>query len=156
MWEGISSAEVVCSSWMVLHNTVIMFHLKRGSSASYILAHPVNTSGPTLGAKNVTQYYTNTVPQVHWGIPDIWLGLASYGSEVYPMLMGKGSSTRYEEMKQRGTSFLKTFIIYSIFSYVQHGRIHHIKCRWSLALTLALVTLTTLITGPTGPTGPPL
>ena len=136
---------------MVLHNTVITFHLKKGSSASYILAHPVNTSSPTLGAKNVTQYYNNTVPQVHWGKPDIWLGLASYGSEVYPMLMGKGSSTRYEEMKQRGTSFLKTFIIYSIFSYVQHGRIHHIKCRWSLALTLVLVTLTTLITGPTGP-----
>ena len=80
--------------------------------------------------------------------PDIWLGLVSYGSEAYPMLMGKGSSTRYEEMKQRGTSILKTFIIYSIFSYVQHGRIHHIKCRWSLALTLALVTLTTPLTGP--------
>ena len=75
----------------------------------------------------VTQYYINTVLQVHWGEPDIWLGLVSYGSEVYPMLMGKGSSTKYEEMKQRGTSFLKTFIIYSIFSYVQHGRIHHIK-----------------------------
>ena len=59
--------------------------------------------------------------------PDIWMGLVSYGSEVYPMLMGKSSSARYEEMKQRGTSFLKTFIIYSIFSYVQHGRIHHIK-----------------------------
>ena len=96
----------------------------------------------------VTQYYTNTVPQVHWGKPDIWLGLVSYGSEAYPMLMGKSSSTRYEEMKQRGTSILKTFIIYSIFSYVQHGRIHHIKYRWSLALTLALVTLTTLLTGP--------
>ena len=80
--------------------------------------------------------------------PDIWLGLVSYGSEAYPMLMGKGSSARYEEMRQRGTSILKTFIIYSIFSYVQHGRIHHIKCRWSLALTLALITLTTLLTGP--------
>ena len=79
--------------------------------------------------------------------PDIWLGLVSYASEAYPMLMGKGSSARYEEMKQRGTPILKTFIIYSIFSYVQHGRIHHIKCRWSLALTLALVTLTTLLTG---------
>ena len=67
------------------------------------------------------------MPQVHWGEPDIWLGLVSYGSEVYPMLMGKGSSARYEEMKQRGTSFHKTFIIDSIFSYVQHGRIHHIK-----------------------------
>ena len=100
--------------------------------------------------KYVTQYYTNTVSQVHWGEPDILLGLVSYGSEVYPMLMGKGSSTRYEEMKQRGTSFLKAFIFYSIFSYVQHGRIQHIKCRWSLAL----VTLTTLITGPTGSTGP--
>ena len=80
--------------------------------------------------------------------PDIWLGLVSYGSEAYPMLMDKGSSARYEEMKQRGTSILKTFIIYSIFSYVQHGRIHHIKCRWSLALILVLVTLTTLLTGP--------
>ena len=50
--------------------------------------------------------------------PDIWLGLVSNGSEAYPMLMGKGgSSTRYEGMKQRGTSILKTFIIYSIFSY---------------------------------------
>ena len=91
---------------------------------------------------NVTQYYMNTVPQVHWGKPDIWLGLVSYGFEAYPMLMGKGSSTRYEEMKQRGPSILKTFIIYCIFSYVQHSRIHHIKCRWSLALTLVLVTLT--------------
>ena len=80
-----------------------------------------------MGAKNVTQHYINTVPQVYWGEPHIWLGLVSYGSEVYPMLMDKGSSARYEEMKQRGTSFLKTFIIYSIFSYVQHGRIHHIK-----------------------------
>ena len=52
---------------MVLHNTVIMFHLGKGPSASYILAHPVNASSPLLGAKNVTQYYTNTVPQVHWG-----------------------------------------------------------------------------------------
>ena len=113
---------------MVLHNnTVTMLHLRKDSSASYILAHPENTLSPTLGTKNVTQYYINTVPQVYWGEPDIWLGLVSYGSEVYPMLMGKGSSTRYEEMKQRGTSFLKTFIIYSIFSYVQHGRIHHIK-----------------------------
>ena len=77
----------------------------------------------------VTQYYTNTVPQVHWGKPDIWLGLVSCGSEAYPMLMGKGSSARYEEMKERGTSILKTFIIYSIFSYVQHGRIHHITFR---------------------------
>ena len=49
-------AEVICSSWMVLHNTVIMFHLRKGPSASYILAHPINASGPTLGAKNVTQF----------------------------------------------------------------------------------------------------
>ena len=72
-----------------------MFHLRKGSSASYILAYPVNASITTLGAKNITQYYTNTVPQVHWGKPDIWLGLVSYGSEAYPMLMGKGSSARY-------------------------------------------------------------
>ena len=131
-----------------------MFHLRKGSSASHILTHPDHASSPTLGTKNVTQYYTNTVPQVHWGKPDIWLGLVSYGSEAHPMLMGKHSRARYEEMKQRGTSILKTFIIYSIFSYVQHGRIHHIKCRRSLALTLALVTLTTLITESYRATGP--
>ena len=90
--------------------------LTKGSSASYILAHPVNASSPSLGTKNVTQFYTNTVPQVHWGKPDIWLGLVSCGSEAYPMLTGKGSSARYEEIKQRGISILKTFIIYSIFS----------------------------------------
>ena len=72
--------------------------------------------------------------------PDIWLGLVSNGSEAYAMLMGGGSSTRYEGMKQRGTSILKTFIIRSIFSYIQHGRIHHITHRWSLALTLVLTT----------------
>ena len=95
----------------------------------------------------VTQYYTPTPCPRYTGVePDIWLGLVSNGSEAYPMLMGKGSSTRYEEMKQRGTSILKTFIIYSIFSYIQHGRIHHIKHRWSLALTLVLITLTTLLT----------
>ena len=126
---------------MVLQNTVIMFHLRKGSSASYILAHPVNASCPTLGAKNVTQYYQRTLHPRYTGVkPDIWLGLVSNGSEAYPMLMGGGSSTRYEGMKQRGTSILKTFIIYSIFSYIQHGRIHHIKHRWSLALTLALTT----------------
>ena len=130
--------------------------LKKGLICFIYPCHPVNASSPLLDAKNVTQYYTNTVPQVHWGKPDIWLGLVSYGSEAYPILMGKGSSTRYEEMKQRGTSILKTFIIYSIFSYVQHGRIHHIKCRWSLALTLVLVTLTTLITESYRTTGPPL
>ena len=37
-----------------------MFHLRKDSSVSYILAHPKITSGPTLGAKNVTQYYINT------------------------------------------------------------------------------------------------
>ena len=78
-----------------------MFHLRKDSSASYILAHPENTLNPTLGTKNVTlQSITLTVPQLYWGEPDIWLGLVSYGSEVYPMLLGKGSSTRYEEMKQ--------------------------------------------------------
>ena len=40
--------------------------LKKGLICFIILAHPVNASTPTLGAKNVTQYYTNTVPQVHW------------------------------------------------------------------------------------------
>ena len=104
-----------------------MFYLRKDSSASYILAHPEEYFESLIGCQNFTQYYINTVPQVYWGEPDIWLGLVSYGSEVYPMLMGKGSSTRYEEMKQRGTSFLKTFMIYSISSYVQHGRIHHIK-----------------------------
>ena len=124
-----------------------MFHLRKGSSASCILVHPVYASSPLLGAKNVTQYYTPTLCPRYTGVePDIWLGLVSNGSEACPMLMGKGSSTRYEEMKQRGTSILKTFIIYSIFSYVQHGRIHHIKHRWSLALTLALISLTTLLT----------
>ena len=132
---------------MVLHNAVIMFHLRKGSSASYIIAHPVNDSGPLLGTKNVTQYYKPTLCPRYTGVePHIWLGLVSNGSEAYPMLMGKGSSARYEEMKQRGTSILKTFIIYSIFSYIQHGRIHHIKHRWSLVLTLALITLTTLLT----------
>ena len=132
---------------MVLHNTVIMFHLSKGSSASYILAHPVHASSPTLGTKSVTQYYTPTLCPRYTGVePDIWLGLVSNGSEACPMLMGRGSSTRYEEMKQRGTSILKTFIICSIFSYVQHGRIHHIKHRWSLALKLALITLATLLT----------
>ena len=102
---------------------------------------------PYWAPKNVTQYYTPTLCPSYTGVePDIWLGLVSNGSEACPMLMGKGSSTRYEEMKQRGTSILKTFIIYSIFSYVQHGRIHHIKHRWSLALTLALITLTTQLT----------
>ena len=95
----------------------------------------------------VTQYYTSTLcPRYTEAEPDIWLALVSNGSEAYPMLMGRGSSARYEEMKQRGTSILKTFIIYSIFSYVQHGRIHQIKHRWSLALTLVLTTLTTLLT----------
>ena len=92
----------------------------------------------------VTQYYPRTLHPRYTGVePDIWLGLVSNGSEAYPMLMGGGSSTRYEGMKQRGTSIFKTFIIYSIFSYIQHGRIHHIKHRWSLALTLVLTTLTT-------------
>ena len=121
--------------------------LKKGIICSYILAHPVNASSPLLGTKNVTQYYTPTLCHRYTGVePDIWLGLVGSGSEAYPMLMGRGSSTRYEEMKQRGTSILKTFIIYSIFSYVQHGRIHHMKHRWSLVLTLALITLTTLLT----------
>ena len=132
---------MVYSSWMVLHNTVPMFHLRKGSSASYILAHPVNASSPTLHTKNVTQYYQRTLhPRYTRVKPDIWLGLVSNGSEGYPMLMGGGSSTRYKGMKQRGTSILKTFIIYSIFSYIQHGRIHHIKHRWSMALTQALTT----------------
>ena len=126
---------------MVLCNTVIMFHLRKGSSASYILAHPVNASSPLLGTKNVTQYYQRTPCPRYTGVkPDIWLGLVSNGSEAYPMLMGRGSSARYKGMKQRGTCILKTFIINSIFSYIQHGRIHHIKHRWSLALTLALTT----------------
>ena len=87
----------------------------------------------------------NTVPQVHEVEPDIWQGLVSNGSEAYPMLMGGGSSARYEGMKQRGTSILKTFLS-TVFSHIQHGRIHHIKHRWSLALTLVLTTLTTLTT----------
>ena len=88
----------------------------------------------------VTQYYLPTLCPRYTGVePDIWLGMVSNGSEAYPMLMGGGSSARYEEMK----SILKTFIIYSIFSCIQHGRIHHIKHRWSLALTLVLTTLTT-------------
>ena len=37
---------------MVLHNnTVIMFHLRKDSSASYILAHPENTSSPHIGGQ---------------------------------------------------------------------------------------------------------
>ena len=104
---------------------------------------------PPHWAPKMLHSITPTLCPRYTGVkPDIWLGLVSYGSEAYPMLMGKGSSAMYAEMKQRGTSILKTFIIYSIFSYVQHGRIHHIKCRWSLALTLALITLTTLLTGP--------
>ena len=92
----------------------IMFHLRK-DSVSYILAHPKITSGPTLGAKNVTQYYINTVPQVYWGGPDIWLSQVSYGSEVYPMSLIWGYSARYDEMKQR-TSFLIAFIILQYIS----------------------------------------
>ena len=91
-----------------------MFHLRK-DSVSYILAHPKITSGPTLGTKNVTQYYNNTVPQVYCGGPDIWLGQVSYGSEVNPMSLGWGNSTRYGEMKQR-ISFLIIFIILQYIS----------------------------------------
>ena len=78
---------LLCSSWMVLHNTVIMFHLRKGSSASYILAHPVNASSPTLGTKNVTQYYQRTLHPRYTGVePDIWLGLVSNGSEAYGLM----------------------------------------------------------------------
>ena len=37
-----------------------MFHLRK-DSVSYILAHPKITLSPTLGAKNVTQYYMLTL-----------------------------------------------------------------------------------------------
>ena len=45
----------------------------------------------------MTQYYQRTLRPRYTGVePDIWLGLVSNGSEAYPMLMGGGSSARYE------------------------------------------------------------
>ena len=66
----------------------------------------------------MTQYYTPTLCPRYTGVePDIWLGLVSNGSEAYPMLMGRGSSARYEEMKQRGPLFLK-HLLYTVFSHM--------------------------------------
>ena len=106
-WHGLH--EWFSTIVLIYNISIIMFQLRK-DSVSYTLAHSKITSGPTLGAKNVTQYCNNTVSQVYWGGPDIWLGQVSYGSEVYPMSLGWNYSARYDEMKQR-ISFLITFII---------------------------------------------
>ena len=50
--------------------------------------------------------------------PDIWLGLVSYGSEAYPMLMGKGSSTRYEENETERNLYSKKHLLFTVYSHL--------------------------------------